>query len=165
MAENFTIRAATMDDYDGLCALYLEADALHHKATPDAFAAPADPPRSREFIAETLADANSALFVAVESASGAIVGFVRLALRPAWRYPVPAQHDAGWVEELVVKRDNHRSGIGSALMAHAQRWFRGRGASDFRLTVWEFNRGAIGFYERLGYETLMRTMRLREPRE
>jgi ribosomal protein S18 acetylase RimI-like enzyme len=165
MAESFTIRAATMGDYDGLCALYLEADALHHSAAPDAFASPADPPRSREFIAETLNDTNSALFVAVGNTARAVLGFARLNIRPASRHPALSQHDVGWVDELVVKRDNHRSGIGSALMAHAQQWFRSRGVSDFRLTVWEFNRGAIEFYEHLGYETLMRTMRLRDQQE
>jgi ribosomal protein S18 acetylase RimI-like enzyme len=165
MAETFAIRVATMDDYDGLCALYLEADTLHHSAAPDAFASPADPPRSRELIAETLDDAKSALFVAIGNQTRAVLGFARLNIRPASRHPALSQHDVGWVDELVVKRDNHRSGIGSALMAHAQRWFRDRGVSDFRLTVWEFNSGAIEFYERLGYETLMRPMRLREPQE
>jgi ribosomal protein S18 acetylase RimI-like enzyme len=43
-------------------------------------------------------------------------------------------------------------------MEAAQEWARQRGARRVQLTVWEFNEGAIAFYESLGYETYSRNM-------
>jgi ribosomal protein S18 acetylase RimI-like enzyme len=160
-----SVRAATIDDYDSLCALYLEADALHHEGSPDAFAPPAKPPRSRDYIESALSGGLSTILVSQDTDSGGVTGMVRLVIRPASSHPALMGHGVGWVEELVVLESHKRQGIGAALMSAAQRWFRDRGITETRLVVWEFNRDAIAFYERLSYKSLTRTMRLRQPDE
>lgn len=37
-------------------------------------------------------------------------------------------------------------------------WALGKNVNEIELNVWEFNRGA--FYERVGYETMSRRMRI-----
>jgi GNAT superfamily N-acetyltransferase len=49
-------------------------------------------------------------------------------------------------------------GAGRALMNAAEAWAREHGAERLHLNVWEFNEGAIAFYERLGYVTFSRNM-------
>jgi len=43
-------------------------------------------------------------------------------------------------------------------MEEAHQWVLGKGATQIELIVWEFNEGAIAFYEKLGYETAYRKM-------
>ena len=44
------------------------------------------------------------------------------------------------------------------LLAQAHDWAAPRSAAQIELNVWEFNRGAIEFYERCGYTTASRKM-------
>jgi diamine N-acetyltransferase len=151
------VREATMADHVGLATLWGEADALHHAALPEVFAAPPDPARSPNFVAAILGDPDQGLLVAqVESQ---VVGLVHLSLRE--RRPPMAPKRFAVVEAVVVAAAYRGGGIGRRLMAAAQGWAGERGAAEVWLDVWEFNEGAIGFYEALGYETVSRRMRKR----
>jgi GNAT superfamily N-acetyltransferase len=46
-------------------------------------------------------------------------------------------------------------------MTAARRWASDRGADALDLRVYEFNKEALNFYQRLGYTTIIRTMSLR----
>ena len=63
------------------------------------------------------------------------------------------------VDALAVRADQQRAGIGQALMAAAEGWAREREIDDMQLNVWEFNAGALAFYEQLGYVVERRIMR------
>ena len=60
--------------------------------------------------------------------------------------------------EIVVLKQYRRRGIGRALLAKAEQWSAGRGATKMQIGVWELNSDAIEFYERFGYETFSRRM-------
>ena len=62
------------------------------------------------------------------------------------------------IDDLVVRESWRQRGVGRALMARAEQWARERGLETIEFGVWEFNAGAIRFYEQLGYTTLSRTM-------
>lgn len=49
-------------------------------------------------------------------------------------------------------------GIGRALMEAAEQWACRQGARHLQLNVWEFNTGALRFYETLGFATISRKM-------
>ena len=55
-----------------------------------------------------------------------------------------------YVDELVVDEPHRRTGIGSALLAEAERLSRKRGAKRLDLMVWSFNETAISVYEKYG---------------
>jgi GNAT superfamily N-acetyltransferase len=54
------------------------------------------------------------------------------------------------LDNLHVRRDAHRSGIGTRLMAETASWLMERGRSQLYLWVLEDNRGARAFYAALG---------------
>ncbi len=152
----FSIREATQGDFDALCAIFAEADATHRKALPHIFREVAGPARPREFILGILADENAALFVAEHK--GEIVGLIRISIRETPNLPIFVPRRYAVISELVVKEGFRRHGVGRALLERAERWAIDQGVRQIELVVWEFNKGAIAFYEKHGYKTISRRM-------
>jgi ribosomal protein S18 acetylase RimI-like enzyme len=149
------IRVATIADHVALADLWGEADAFHHAALPRIYAPPPDPARSSEVIAAILDDPDQGLLVACDEERP--VGLVHVTLRE--RRPPMLPKRFAVVEAIVVAAAHRGTGIGRSLMEAAHRWAGARGAVEIWLDVGEFNAGAIGFYEALGYETVSHRMR------
>jgi ribosomal protein S18 acetylase RimI-like enzyme len=156
MTKPLTVRAATGADYEALCALFDEVDALHREAAPDVFRAPDGPARARAYVDELLADEATAVFVAAQGE--APVGAVVVMVRDAPDIPIFVPRRFAVVDNLVVGRRFRRAGAGRALMARAEAWAAAQGADRVDLNVYAFNEGAIAFYERLCYTTSMQRM-------
>jgi GNAT superfamily N-acetyltransferase len=157
------VRGATIEDYEVLCEIFAQADELHYEALPLVFRNVEGPSRSRELVEGIIAAEGEELIVA--EADGEVVGALWVTLRDAPDYPVVAPRRYAVVQQLVV-RDSHRGrGAGRALMEAAHRWAAERRVNQVELNVWEFNRGAIEFYERLGYSTASRKMWITLDRE
>ena len=62
------------------------------------------------------------------------------------------------IDNLVVREKFRRSGIGQSLIKKAHQWALDKGVIQVVLNVWEFNKEAIAFYEKLGYRTASRRM-------
>jgi ribosomal protein S18 acetylase RimI-like enzyme len=58
----------------------------------------------------------------------------------------------GWIYYLAVAPEARRTGLGRRMMQAAEAWLRARGAPKIQLMVRNDNAGAVGFYERLGFE-------------
>jgi ribosomal protein S18 acetylase RimI-like enzyme len=56
-----------------------------------------------------------------------------------------------WVSDLWVRRDSRRTGVGGALLAHAEREIRSRGHDALRLRVVKSNTRAVEFYQNRGW--------------
>jgi len=56
-----------------------------------------------------------------------------------------------WVSDLWVRSDSRRSGIGTKLLAQAEREIRSRGHDTFRLRVVKSNARAVQFYQSQGW--------------
>jgi ribosomal protein S18 acetylase RimI-like enzyme len=60
----------------------------------------------------------------------------------------------GWVKDIVVRESQRGHGLGNALLLHAFREYRRRGAQRVGLKVDSSNpTGALELYERTGFET------------
>lgn len=151
----FCIRRAVPHDADGICAVFSECDNLHIAALPAIFRQPDRPIRTREAVSDMLADERAALLVAEQD--GEIVGAV-LAYLHEIEGPLLVCRRCAVVDVLSVSAACRRRGIGRALMEGVHEWAREQGAEEVFLNVWAFNRGAIAFYRRLGYRTVLRRM-------
>jgi len=150
------IRAAEAVDYASVCAVIDEVDALHRHALPHIFRSAGVSVRDRADFLRWIADEDSGLFVA--EAEGEVIGFVHVVMREAPQYPIFVPRRYAVVDSLAVNASWRAHGVGRALMAQAEVWALGNGASAIELHVWEFNRDAIAFYERLGYGVVSRRM-------
>lgn len=153
---NFSIREAIKQDYEALCEIYEEVDFFHAEALPCVFRKVDGPARSRDFVFNAIADKNSALFVAEKE--GQIIGFVHILIREAQDIPILVPRRYVYIGELVVKKEFRRSGVGRSLIEKTHQWALDKGITQVELNVWEFNSGAIVFYEKLGYQTASRKM-------
>ncbi len=159
-----TIRRATAHDYDELCEIIEEVDALHREHLPHLFRKPEGPARERDYILGLLSDQDVAWFVAeVEGpvprgTEGRLAGFVHVVVRDTPPIPIVVPRRLAIVDNLAVREGFRRAGIGRALMDKAHRWARNKGATEVELNVYEFNESAIAFYRSLGYENQRRMM-------
>jgi GNAT superfamily N-acetyltransferase len=151
-----TVREAKADDYDELCQIIDQVDGLHREHLPDIFCRPPGPVREQAYILDLIADEEVGLFVA--EVDGQLAGLVHVVVRETPPVPILVPRRVAIVDNLVVRGDLRRAGVGRALMDRAHRWARAQGASEAELTVYEFNEPAIAFYMSLGYETSSRRM-------
>lgn len=153
----FRIRPATLRDYIGLCEVFQEADLMHSSALPDLFRPTRGPARTREYVAEIIGSENSVVFVAEQDEK--IIGATRAEIREAPTIPLVVPRRFGVIDTLVVTRSCRRRGVGTELAAEVQRWAQGKAVSQLELTVFEFNRSGLAFYQKLGFRTASRRLR------
>ena len=151
-----SVRKATADDYNSLCELFDEGDALHRDNLPHIFQKPSGAAREQDYYLELIADENVALFVA--EVGEQLVGFVHAIVRNPPPFPVFVPRRYAIVDGIVVKSGFQNHGIGRILMDKMQEWASAKGATSIELNVYEFNQAANAFYRKLGYETISHKM-------
>ena len=150
------VRKANSYDYNAICELFDEIDALHRDNLPHLFQKPSGPAREQEYYSGLIADENVGLFVA--EAGEKLVGFVHTIIRDTPPFPIFVPRRYAMVDSIVVKSGFQNRGMGRILMDKMQAWAIAKGATSIELSVYEFNETAICFYERLGYKTFNRRM-------
>jgi len=149
------IRPAAPDDYEGICDVLEEVDALHREVLPHIFRKPDRAVRGREAI-PVMGEPKMSLFVA--EAAGSVVGVLRVRICESPPGPLMVPRCYATIDDLVVREGWRRRGVGRALMTWAEEWAREKGLEAIELGVWEFNADAICFYQQLGYTTLSRKL-------
>jgi ribosomal protein S18 acetylase RimI-like enzyme len=153
-----TVRQATESDYEQLCDLFAELDALHLKARPDLFRKVEGPPRERSYVAGLIAGPHSAILVAADPGSRHLYGFATLIVRILPETPVRPERGFVEIDNFAVRKDDRRQGIGTMLIGEADRWAARRGFDAVELAVHEFNIEAMRFYEAAGFSASQRRM-------
>jgi ribosomal protein S18 acetylase RimI-like enzyme len=143
------VRSAIERDYQDVCRLFEEGDALHSEVVPQVFRKPVGPTRTEEFFSSLLQDENGILFVAEFRKQ--VVGLVHVFLRESSDMPIMVPRKYAYIGDLVVSEKHRRQGIGEALMNQAQNWAVQRKVFQLELNVWDFNRHAINLFKKLGY--------------
>jgi ribosomal protein S18 acetylase RimI-like enzyme len=151
-----TLRRATPEDYDGLCALMQEVNEVHRQHHPQIFRKPAGPIWEKETLLNSLRDDRAAVFVA--DIEGHLMGFVHVLVKEPPAIPVMTPRCYAHIDCIVVAATARRRGVGRGLLEQAHTWAEAQGAASVDLTVFDFNEDAIAFYRELGYETLSRKM-------
>jgi diamine N-acetyltransferase len=146
------IRKAVAEDYNPLCDLINETDALHRGNLPKVFREPDGPIREQDYYLGLIADDTVALFVA--ELDGKPIGFAHAILRDAPSVPIFVPRRYAVLDSIGVKLGFQDQGIGRLLMDTVHEWAMAKGAASIELNVYGFNKTARAFYEGLGYEIL-----------
>jgi GNAT superfamily N-acetyltransferase len=85
-----------------------------------------------------------ALLLVEEDDQGLVVGYLLAFVHPTFF----ANGPVGWIEELMVRPDARRGGLGRSLVEHAEQWAAANGAALTALAT----RRADEFWQAVGYE-------------
>ena len=149
------IRVATKKDVSQICKIAEKVHDMVSQHRSNFWGEDVEFCRVQDFYLQILREEDSVIFVS-EIEEGKVVGYVYATIekKPDDLISVPYAS----VNELAVEEKHRRRGIGKLLMDRVHDWTREQGLNILQLAVWEFNRGAVEFYEHLGYKTIMRKM-------
>lgn len=64
------------------------------------------------------------------------------------------------IDEFCVDKNHRREGVATALIDFIKKYAKEKGYHRIELNMWEFNEGALAFYEAAGFETYRRYMEM-----
>jgi diamine N-acetyltransferase len=153
---SFSIRLATVGDYEQLCSVWEIGDALHREALPHIFRSSGEPPMDRANVQALIAGPNSAIVVA--DAGGEIMGVMTILEKLVTATAIKVPRRCVEIDNMAVKQSAQHQGVGQALIDAAVNWARGRGVTRLELNVYEFNEAATALYRGAGFTTQNRRM-------
>lgn len=149
------VRFARKEDYEAINALRAPVCALHSNGYPALFK-PVFAKDHQERVLKMMEDPEQDVLVAEEN--GQLPGFAMVEyIKREETNSMYAVHEAHIVE-IGVDETSQGKGIGTALIQAVKDAAKVRGCRSVQLDVWEFNKSALRFYEKLGFVTLRRKM-------
>ncbi len=148
-------RRAETGDAGVLHEMLKQIGRFHAEGRPDLFRDDACK-ASEEEIRSILLCPDTPVFVAEKD--GCVIAYAYLQYRMIKDHPVRRDTVEAFLDDFYVEESSRRQGIGNQLIRFAMAEAKNAGADTFLLNVYEFNRGAIDFYDRLGLTTRARYM-------
>ena len=149
------IRFAKKTDLEGVNAIRRQVHMVHAKGRPDIF---------RRKFGRKLAYHIHEFFggelskVVVAKSGGSICGFASIEIIHKPRSPYNKARSYLRVTEFGVDQEYRRQGIGKQMLDFIKIYAATKNFDTVELDVWEFNKGALKFYESQGFTTYRRFM-------
>lgn len=150
-----TVRFAEEKDLERINELRRQVNDLHVEGEPGIFR-PGFGRELQNHIYTILNDPRQK--IAVAETDGRICGFAVLNHITRPETPYMKERDFLDIDEFGVDEACRRRGIASALVRFAKSCAAQQGFRRIELNMWEFNRGALAFYEAAGFTTYRRYM-------
>ncbi|MEM7373992.1 MAG: GNAT family N-acetyltransferase [Bacteroidota bacterium] len=152
------IRTARMEDYEAICQLVRQVDAIHVEKYPEYFRLPDGHTRERAHIQLWIERQDRDILLALDESG--LVGVLMVILEKEIPMSIVVENQRyAVVDNLVVEEQNRGRGIGKLLIEASHLWGKERGAMEMRLQVYAKNVQAQGFYKALGFEPLTHQLR------
>ncbi len=155
---NITIRKAQNSDSKGVLRLLEQIAELHHQGRPDIFKSNTKKYTEDEF-SEILKDKDKPIFVAVDEDEN-VFGYVFCMVTSYKDHAVFNDYCSLYIDDFCVDEGARGQNIGKKLFEAIKTYAKEMGVYNIDLNVWEFNQGAIKFYEKCGFATQRRTMEM-----
>lgn len=148
------IRRATARDVREILPVWGELAGFHAHLDP-AFTPSPSWPREYGAYLRTLMGRDDAIAVVAKDGEQ-IIGYAigRITTLPSFF----EQRHRGYIHDVYIKEDYRRRGVGRRMVREILEWLRNRGVTLVELTV-AANNDAVGFWERLGFQTYMHQMK------
>ncbi|PWI34212.1 N-acetyltransferase [Vibrio albus] len=153
--DNIQIRSAVFDDLDELNDMMFALHDYHHKSCPEHFKT-AEEIEQEKSIARYLDIPECLVYVAVEEKR--VIGFITghfCELVSTVSKPV----EMGSIDELYVLPEKRNSDIAGKLFRKLEQTFDDYGVQQIFVEVWDFNQGAVHFYNKMGFNQHIHWMR------
>lgn len=157
---NFEIRYASQKDLPQVNILRRQVSVLHAEGRPDIFR-PDFCPEQEAYVVHELISEGADVIVASNGKSICGFAMVQYITRP--ETPSSKAHRFYHIEEFGVAPEFRRQGVATALIDFCRVEAHRKGFPRIELNVWEFNQGALQFYQAVGFQTYRRYMELDIP--
>ncbi|MBT9142915.1 MAG: Spermidine/spermine N(1)-acetyltransferase [Syntrophomonadaceae bacterium] len=149
------IRMAKEEDIEQILSIAKQVNKMIQQHRSEFFGKLREFRRTPYFYSQAIRAKDSIIFVAEEK-KGDVVGYVYATIERKQDdlITIPCVS----VNEIAVKTKYQGSGVGKFLMDYVHEWTHKNGIHVIQLAVWEFNKGALKLYEKMGYKTIMRKM-------
>ena len=154
----WNVRFAREDDLERVNEMRRQVNELHVKGRPDVFKE-GFPEKLRDYIYEIWKDPDKGIVVAEKD--GRIGGFAVLNHVKKPETPFMFVRDFLDVDEFGVDAAFRRQGAASEMIRFIREYAREKGFKKIELNMWEFNSGALAFYEAAGFSTYRRYMEMK----
>lgn len=151
------VRFAREDELDRVNELRKQVNDLHVAGRPDLFR-PGFSLELRDFLRVIWADPEKKIVVAEKD--GTICGYAVLHLIHRPENPSKLERHYLDIDEFGVDEAFRRQGAATAMIDFIRAYAREQGLRRLELNMWEFNRGALAFYEAVGFSTYRRYMEM-----
>ena len=148
------IRRATKNDIEGIIALLLQADMVHHKLRPDLFKSHT-PKYDREELETLLGDESKPVFVYDD---GEIRGHAFCQVTEVKDHRLLQDIRTLYIDDICVDEKVRGRHIGQALYEFVRAYALSLGCYNITLNVWEGNAPALSFYRNMGMHVQKTTM-------
>lgn len=153
--ENLVIRYAEREELEAVNKVREQVNEVHVNGRPDIFRADGWPLIESNIYTRFDEDSSG---VIVADLNDVIVGFavVQYISRPETSFSKARRFYH--IEEFGVDENHRRKGIATSLINFAKEDAKKLGFERVELNMWEFNEGALAFYESVGFKTFRRYM-------
>ncbi len=152
-----TIRFAREEDLDRVNELRRQVSELHAAGEPTIFK-PGFPDELRDFVHTIFRDPCKKILLAERD--GVICGFAVLNRITKPETPFKYALNQLDIDEFGVDAAFRRQGVATEMIRYIRDYAAREGVSRLELNMWEFNEGALAFYEAVGFRTYRRYMQL-----
>lgn len=154
---SIAVRFAKRGELEAVNVLRRQVNDLHVSGRPDIFR-DGFVPELEQHIYERFDDPSSAVIAAF--CEGTLCGFATVEYKTKPLSPYSLERKIYQVEEFGVDEAFRRKGAGRALVEFMKNDAAQKGYDRMELDMWEFNEGALAFYEAVGFVTYRRYMEL-----
>lgn len=152
-----SIRFAEYEDLKQVNDLRKQVNELHVKGKPEIFKE-GFTDELRDYIFEIFADPLKK--IVVYDSDGVICAFAVLNHITKPENPYMNERDYLDIDEFGVDEAFRRKGIATEVIDFIRAYAKDEGFSRLELNMWEFNEGALAFYEAAGFSTYRRYMEM-----
>lgn len=156
---NLAVREAVSNDYNDIANLTIEVHNLHLENRPDVYL-DVNNPLLKEYFDDLLNTNNTKLFVVENADNKELVAYSTVKIMTTQSIPILIPKKFAFIDDFCVKSMYKKNGMGRLLFQHIVNYAKMEGALSIQLTVWEFNKDAIKFYDAMGMSTRNRRMEL-----
>lgn len=153
-----SVRFAAYEELARVNELRKQVNDLHVNGRPDIFRA-GFPDELRDFIYTFFGDPLYRIVVAERG--GVICGYALLHRIDVQETPFKRPRVYLDIDEFGVDAAYRRQGVASEMIAFIREYAKNEGYDRLELNMWEFNQGALAFYEAAGFATYRRYMEMK----
>ncbi|MCB2358224.1 GNAT family N-acetyltransferase [Clostridium estertheticum] len=155
---NLKVREAISSDYIDISKLNTEVHNLHVKNRPDVFNI--NNALLKEHFNNLLNTDDTKLFVVEDTDKKESIAYSTVKIIDMQSVSILIPRRVAYIDDFCVNSNYKKNGIGRLLFQYIVDYVRAEGALSLQLVVWEFNKGAICFYEKMGMSTRNKKMEL-----